>query len=125
VPPRWTPEIAVHYAHRVGALIVATAIAATSSHVWFHHRQRPELRRPATLLAVLVLVQISLGGLVILTKKDVGINTAHVVSGALVLATSLVLTLRSHRNRFADLAAVRARVPAGIAPNLRGSGAPA
>jgi heme a synthase len=123
VPPFWTPQIAVHYAHRVGALIVAGAIAATSAHVWFHHRDRTELRRPATAMALLVLVQISLGGLIVLTKKDVAINTAHVVSGALVLATSLVLTLRSHRSRFGDGAVARARVPAGIAPSLNGSGA--
>ena len=113
VPPHWTPQIAIHYAHRVGALIVATAIFATSGHVWFHHGDRKELRRPAALLATLVLVQICLGGLIILTKKDVAINTAHVVSGALVLATSLVLTLRSHR----------VRVPAALSPQLDRSGA--
>jgi cytochrome c oxidase assembly protein subunit 15 len=116
VPPYWTPQIAIHYAHRVGALITAAAIFATAGHVWFHHRDRRELRRPATLLAVLVLVQISLGGLIILTKKDVAINTAHVVSGALVLATSLVLTLRSHRVRIADGGVSPARVPAGMSP---------
>src|SRR5205823_4955399 len=116
VPPHWTPQIAIHYAHRIGALITAAAIFATAGHVWFHHADRKELRRPATLLAVLVLVQISLGGLIILTKKDVGINTAHVVSGALVLGTSLVLTLRSHRVQFADGAVSRARVPAGMSP---------
>jgi cytochrome c oxidase assembly protein subunit 15 len=110
VPPHWTPQIAIHYAHRVGALIVATAIAATAGHVLFHHRDRRELRRPATLLAPLVLVQIALGGLIVLTKKDVAINTAHVVTGALVLATSLVLTLRAHRARFADERVPQARV---------------
>jgi cytochrome c oxidase assembly protein subunit 15 len=118
VPPRWTPQIAIHYAHRVGALIATAAIYATAGHVWFHHADRKELRRPATLLAALVLVQITLGGLIILTQKDVAINTAHVVSGALVLGTSLVLTLRSHRVRFTDGAAVRARMPAGISPEL-------
>jgi len=116
VPPYWTTQIAIHYAHRVGALLATAAIFATASHVWFHHRDRKELRRPATLLAVLVLVQISLGGLIVLTKKDVAINTAHVVSGALVLATSLVLTLRSHRARFADAAESPARVSAGMSP---------
>jgi cytochrome c oxidase assembly protein subunit 15 len=116
VPPYWTPQIAIHYAHRVGALLATAAIFATAGHVWLHHPDRKELRRPATLLAVLVLVQISLGGLIVLTKKDVAINTAHVVSGALVLATSLVLTLRSHRARFADAAESPARVSAGMSP---------
>jgi cytochrome c oxidase assembly protein subunit 15 len=116
VPPHWTPQIAIHYAHRVGALVVATAIFATAGHVWFHHPDRKELRRPATLLATLVLVQVSLGGLIIWTQKDVAINTAHVVTGALVLGTSLVLTLRAHRARFANgdgeaPVGVRARKP--------------
>jgi len=116
VPPYWTPQIAIHYAHRVGALLATAAIFATAGHVWFRHPDRKELRRPATLLAVLVLVQISLGGLIVLTKKDVSINTAHVVSGALVLATSLVLTLRSHSARFAEGAVSPARVSAGMSP---------
>src|SRR5213076_2731689 len=30
VPPQWTPQIAIHYAHRIGALLVALAIAATA-----------------------------------------------------------------------------------------------
>jgi len=64
IPPLWTPQIAVHYAHRVGALIVAMAIFATAAHVWYHHRTRRELMRPAALLVAFVLAQIALGGLV-------------------------------------------------------------
>ena len=99
-PPEWTPQIAIHYAHRVGALIVTLAIAATVGHVWHHHRGRSELRRPALALACLVLAQVTLGAFVIWSQKNVAINTAHVVVGALTLATSLVLTLRSHHLRF-------------------------
>ncbi len=102
VPPHWTPQIAIHYAHRAGALLVAAAITATAGHVFFHHGGRRDLVRPARLLTALVLIQIALGGLVVLTRKDVAINTIHVVNGALVLASSLVLTLRSYRVRFAD-----------------------
>lgn len=123
VPPQWTPQIAVHYAHRVGALIALAAIAMTSGHVWSHYRDRKELRRPATLLAALVLVQISLGGLIIWTRRDVAINTAHVITGALVLATSLVLTLRSYRMRFSGPAVSPARVPSTLSPELDRSGA--
>lgn len=123
LPPHWTPQIAVHYAHRVGAAIVTLAIAATFGHVSYHHRDRRELRRPAIVLAWLLLVQITLGGLVVLTEKDVAINTAHVVAGALVLATSLVLTLRSHRVRFADTAVAQSRVASTFATDLDRSGA--
>jgi heme a synthase len=100
IPPEWTPQIAVHFAHRVGALIVTLAIAATAGHVWHYHSRRSELRRPALTLVCLVLAQVTLGAFVIWSEKNVAINTAHVVVGALTLATSLVLTLRSHHVRF-------------------------
>jgi heme a synthase len=124
LPPQWTPQIAIHFAHRVGAVIVTLAVAATLGHVWNHQRGRRELSRPSMLLAGLVLVQVTLGALVILTQKNVAINTAHVVTGALTLATSLVLTLRSYRVRFGDDAAavgVRARKP--VPPGLDRAGA--
>ncbi len=120
IPPEWTPQIAIHYAHRVGALIVTLAIAATAGHVWYHHPRRAELRKPALTLVCLVLAQVTLGAFVIWSEKNVAINTAHVVVGALTLATSLVLTLRSHQVRFgrAATAAVGAR---GALDHLRGA----
>jgi len=102
VPDRWSNAIAIHFAHRVGALVVAAAVLATSAHVWYHHRGRRELTGPAGIIVGLVLVQITLGALTVLSRRNVAINSAHVVCGALVLATSLVITLRSWRVRFAE-----------------------
>jgi cytochrome c oxidase assembly protein subunit 15 len=108
----------VHFAHRVGALVVTGAVAATVGHVWFHHRRHRGLSRPATLLAALVLVQVTLGALTILTRRDVAINSAHVVCGALVLATSLTLTLRSWREKFERSARVQPdQVPVRLTPD--------
>jgi cytochrome c oxidase assembly protein subunit 15 len=95
VPDHWSAKIAIHFAHRVGALIVVLGVIATSGHVWFHHRRRSELTQPATLIVALVAVQVTLGALTVLSARDVWINSLHVVCGALVLATSLVLTIRS------------------------------
>jgi cytochrome c oxidase assembly protein subunit 15 len=113
VPSQWTAKIAVHYAHRLGALIATSAILATAAHIWYHHRLRPELTRPATVAVFLVLLQITLGGLTVLSRRAVLINTAHVVTGALVLATSLVISLRSWRLRFAT-----DRLPAAAAASF-------
>jgi heme a synthase len=99
IPPRWDPKIAIHFAHRVGALVVFIAIVSTASHVRARHRDRRDLTRPAARLVALVLVQIALGGLTVLSGRNVAVNSAHVVVGALVLATSLVLTLRAWRER--------------------------
>jgi len=99
IPPVWNARIAIHFAHRVGAILVALAVIATAGHVIAHHRGRRELLRPVVLLLFFVGVQIVLGAYVIWSAKDPLINTAHVVIGAAVLGTSLVLSLRSLRPR--------------------------
>jgi cytochrome c oxidase assembly protein subunit 15 len=103
IPPHWDSKIAIHFAHRVGAATVTLLVLATTSHVFFHHGRRAELRRPAILLLVLLALQITLGALTVLSHKQFVINSLHVVNGALVLVTSLVLTLRAHRARFGEL----------------------
>jgi cytochrome c oxidase assembly protein subunit 15 len=95
IPPVWSAKVAIHFAHRVGALIVTLAILATTSHVFYHHRGRRELVRPAFLLLLFLSRQVTLGAFVVWSGMDPVINTAHVVNGALVLGTSLVLSLRS------------------------------
>jgi cytochrome c oxidase assembly protein subunit 15 len=97
LPTHWDPKIAIHFAHRAGALLVTLAIIATTAHIFYHHRGRRELTRPAVLILGLVALQVTLGALTVLSRRDVSINSAHVVVGALVLATSLVITLRSWR----------------------------
>ncbi|HEX6464580.1 MAG TPA: COX15/CtaA family protein [Vicinamibacterales bacterium] len=97
IPPVWNARIAVNFAHRVGALVVSFAIVATSTHVLHHHRGHRELVRPAVLLLVFVAVQVTLGAFVIWSGKDPVVNTLHVVNGAVVLGTSLVLSLRAIR----------------------------
>jgi len=101
LPTHWDAKIAIHFAHRVGALIVTLAIIATTGHVFYHHRTRKELLRPSLLLLALLTAQITLGALTVLSQKQFVINSLHVVTGASVLVTSLVLTLRAHRARFA------------------------
>ena len=111
IPPQWDAKIAIHFAHRIGALTVTLLILATTGHVFFHHRRRAELRRPAMLLLVLLALQITLGALTVLSQKQFIINSLHVVNGALVLVTSLVLTLRAHRARFAESAEAGSAAP--------------
>ena len=106
IPPVWSIDITVHFAHRLGALVVTAAIAVTIARVWTRHRRVAALRRPAIAMAILVAAQVTLGAFVVLTGLQPIVNTAHLVNGALLLATSLVLTLRS---RWAQLAAAPPR----------------
>ena len=97
IPPNWDAKIAVHFAHRIGAVVASGLIVATVGHVLYHHRRQHELMRPAVLLLVLLLAQVTLGAFTIWTAKHYIINSLHVVTGASVLGTSLVLALRTHR----------------------------
>ncbi len=125
LPPTWNPKIAVHFAHRVGAVIVTLFALATAGHVFFHHRSRPELWRPSALLILLIALQITLGALTVLTQKHYIINSLHVVTGASVLATSLVLTLRSRRGRFGTVAGSQEQNRIAGSNRLRAEGASA
>ena len=116
-PTHWDAKIAVHFAHRLGALLVAIAVVSTAVAVFTRTRIR-ELRRPAGLLIALVAVQITLGALTVLSRRDVWINSVHVVCGALVLTTSLVLTLRTWRTKFATQT-VRLKPDATVVGSVR------
>jgi cytochrome c oxidase assembly protein subunit 15 len=104
IPDHWSSAIAIHFTHRVGALLVTLAILTLFAHVRSRYRDRPELMRPAALIVALVAVQVTLGALTVLSRRDPWINSFHVVCGAMVLTTSLVLTLRSWRGSFAPTA---------------------
>jgi heme a synthase len=104
LPPVWTAGVAVHFTHRVGALLVVTMVYLTAIRIWRVHVDRMELSLPALLLVLLVGGQATLGAYVVLSGLHPLVNTAHVVNGALVLATSLILTLRANRGRIPRLA---------------------
>lgn len=121
LPPAWTSAIAIHFAHRVGALFVTIAILATTVYVRTRHGSRRELVRPATLLVVLVAAQIMLGAFVVWSALQPIVNTIHVVNGALVLGTSLVLTLRTYHS---GMMTAGSRVPLDGAPRFAGGSSP-
>jgi cytochrome c oxidase assembly protein subunit 15 len=102
VPDHWDPKIAIHFAHRLGALVVTLAIVATTACIWSRARDRREFTVPAGLLLALVATQVTLGALTVLSRRDPWINSFHVVCGAMVLTTSLVITLRSWRSAIAN-----------------------
>ena len=87
-----------HVFHRT--VLRQPCLQCPATHVLHHHRARGELRRPSLLLLLLLAVQITLGALTVLSGKQHVINSLHVVTGAFVLGTSLVLTLRAYRPQF-------------------------
>ena len=93
VPPRFGDGIAIHYAHRLGATLVLLLVTALVWQVLRRFRRERTLVVPAVAMAILVAVQIGLGGAVVLTGRAVAPNTLHVAVGALLLATSVAMAL--------------------------------
>jgi cytochrome c oxidase assembly protein subunit 15 len=124
VPPQWSTGIAIHFAHRVGALLVSLTVLALVGHVLAHHRGRAELRRPALLMLVLVALQVTLGAWTVLSGRHYLVNSLHVVTGATVLVTSVVLALRVFRGLFPGTAGLDAApAPRRSASYAPGAGA--
>ena len=101
-PDHWNAAITIHFVHRIGALVVAVMALVTAIYIWRIHTDRPELASPALVILIFIVIQITLGGVTVLSGRQPLINSLHVVGGALVLTTSLVITLRSWRVRIAD-----------------------
>jgi cytochrome c oxidase assembly protein subunit 15 len=95
LPPVWTAPIAIHFAHRVGALAVTIVVLANAAHIWGRHAAQRDLVRPSWLLVLAVAAQVTLGATVVLSGKQEIVNTLHVAVGSIVLATSLVMALRA------------------------------
>jgi cytochrome c oxidase assembly protein subunit 15 len=94
-------------AHLLFAALVALHVVLILLRVMKFHGDLPGLTRPAWMLGILLLVQLLLGVASYLGKfttmlgMPMGIlvllTTTHLVIGALMLATSLLLTLRAYR----------------------------
>ena len=95
-------------AHIGGAVAVTLALGSASLTVLRRHKGESFLTGPATIALVLLVVQLFLGVGAYLTRLAspaepqplnpmISITVAHVACGALVFATTIVLTLRTYR----------------------------
>jgi cytochrome c oxidase assembly protein subunit 15 len=94
--------------HLGGALVVVLVLSTAIIMALRRYSGESYLSRPAKIAATLLIVQLSLGLAAYLTRLAspnspqprnpmVGITVAHVACGALVFATTIVLTLRAFR----------------------------
>ncbi len=95
-------------AHIGGAIAVTLILGSTVATVLWRHRDEQYLARPALLAAALLFIQLLLGLAAYVTRAAspydpqpltpmVSVTVAHVACGALVFATTIVLTLRVFR----------------------------
>jgi cytochrome c oxidase assembly protein subunit 15 len=97
IPPLTDERVAIHFAHRVGALVVTLLIIALVSVVFATARSHARLTRAAVGLLAALALQITLGAYVIWTHRSPEITSFHVVNGAIVLGVALLLAMRTAR----------------------------
>lgn len=117
VPPHWDYHIAIHFAHRLGALAVLVLVLLTAMRAFSSARGIAGILPATAAMVFLVLCQITLGATVVWSGRAVLPNTAHVAVGASLLAASLVLTLNCWRRP----AGAAQRVAAGAGGAIRDS----
>ncbi len=93
-PDRFGAGIAVHFGHRLGALVVTVVLLTLVARLW---RRRGVDRLLAGGLASLLALQVSLGATIIWTERAVLPNTLHVPTGACLFALTWWVTLRNWR----------------------------
>ena len=121
VPPVLEGPILIAYLHRLGAVAVTFYVAWLVARILTGHHDEAKLLRPALALSALLVLQITLGGATVLMQLAVIPATAHVVTGALVLGTSLLITLRAFRR----VGRREAAEPAGVTDEARALASPA
>jgi cytochrome c oxidase assembly protein subunit 15 len=98
LPSHWDFRVALHFAHRVMALVLAVALT------WFAWAIRRDpassgsMKAGASSLIALLILQILLGAQIIWTLRRPEMTTGHVVVGALTLAVTFWLTWIAHRD---------------------------
>lgn len=99
LPASWDFRVGIHFAHRVMAVALAVALPILALAIRRDPASTLALRTGASALVSFIVLQFLLGAGVIYTGRQASMTTAHVVVGALTLATAFLLTWVAHRDR--------------------------
>lgn len=100
----WLPKVKSAFVHlnfthtRLGALVVTALVLALAFRAFRLAAGEARIARPAALLLALVGIQFTLGVLVIWKMRPPILTTLHVVNGAALLATVVLLAVRASRS---------------------------
>lgn len=98
LPPQWNFRVALQFAHRIMAVVLCVALPALVILVRRDRAATLAMRFAASSLLSLLVLQIFLGAQIIWTFRRSDTTTAHVIVGALILATTFWLTWSAHRD---------------------------
>jgi heme A synthase len=93
-PPLDLPTM-IEIGHRWAAALVTVMVFAVAAVAWRRHRREPALRTPATVAAVLLVVQVLLGAVTVKLALPPWVIITHLANAMLLLAVLLVVALRA------------------------------
>ncbi|MBP7140553.1 MAG: COX15/CtaA family protein [Opitutaceae bacterium] len=97
LPAAWNFRVAIHFAHRVLALVITAALVVLVTRISRDPTSSLRVKSLAWGLLVLLAIQITLGAAAVLTYRNPYFTTSHVVVGAQTLALCFGLTWWSFR----------------------------
>ena len=97
LPAYWNFGVSIHFAHRVGAVIVTAVLLTYLIKLWNNRDTRKAFIIGIVTVMGLFCVQIYLGALTIWTVRNPYVATIHHLVGAFLLASTWGLTFLTHR----------------------------
>ena len=97
LPPLATWPVTIHFAHRLGAVLVLVLAGALLARTLAATHRSPALVQPAIVLSGLLPLQILLAAFTIWSRKAPLVTSLHVVVGTVILGVAFWGTLRAYR----------------------------
>jgi heme A synthase len=97
IMPPMNPATLIEYTHRLVTTAVAPLILGTAALAWRWYRGRRSILIPSLIAAVLLGVQIVLGGITVLTELHQGIVSVHLANAMLIFG--LLITVSTQLSR--------------------------
>ena len=98
VPTHWDFRVAIHFTHRVMAVVLTGVLVALAVTLWRSKAAGRGLKQAAGLIVGLLTGQILLGAITVWSMRNPYYTTAHVICGAILLATVFTVTWWTHRD---------------------------
>jgi heme o synthase len=93
-PPLDLPTL-IEIGHRWVAALVSLVVLSVAVVAWRRHRHEPELRNPATLALVLLVIQVLLGAITVKLALPPWVIITHLANAMVLLATLMTVALRA------------------------------
>lgn len=103
LPAYWNLSVGIHFAHRVGAMVVTVVLLTYLSKLWASANTRSAFAAGILTVFGLLLVQVWLGAQTIWTVRNTYVTTIHHLAGAFLLASTWALTLLTYRLEFREV----------------------